>query len=220
LGSPCEPNNSKRAEQARKRMTEVSSMETIQQNIIVANAKRFLAQGQAFKAGMLIFERIPLELRPEWCTNIFELAYQHISPLPEIETLLDFVKHPEHWPLEESRRAHGVFDAIPQCSSPTTSDERIYQTVLYMAENVAGITYTSRQFTAPFDHNRGWRIAENISEISQFLDDEFANKAWQMHFDPRYIQLDIPVSCSRGCPICHPPKWDYLPDIKLRDAQS
>jgi len=194
-------------------------MNSIERAKIIATANAFWHEDQPVNAGMLIFERIPLDLRPQWAAAILEMAYLYIEPLPEIDRVFNFVRQPEAWPLEKGREAHGVFDAVRHFCKARGFPSDLLESVCGLAENVAGITFTSRQFAAPFDHNRGWWIAQNIKTINSHLPPtKFLEVAWQAHGDEQYILLDVPVSCNRGCPICHPPRWDYLPDIKLRDA--
>lgn len=194
-------------------------MNSAERSQIIAEASAFWHQDQPVKAGMLIFERIPLHLRPQWSAAILELAYPYIEPLPEIDLVFNFVREPQLWPLDKSREAHGVFDAVREFSIARGFPSDLIQSVCTLAENVAGITYTSRQFNAPFDHNRGWRIAEDIRAINTHLSNsKFVDAAWQSHCSEQYILLDVPVRCNRGCPICYPPKWDYLPSIRLSDT--
>jgi hypothetical protein len=183
---------------------------------IIAQANAFWLQAQPVKAGMLIFERIPLDLRPKWAATILELAYVYIEPLPQIDQVFNFVREPQSWPLDKGREAHGVFDAVRIFCQARGFPSDLIESVCGLAENVAGITYTSRQFNAPFDHNRGWRLAQDIKAINAYLSTPtFLDAAWQAHCDEQYIVLDAPVTCNRGCPICRLPKWDYLPNIKL-----
>jgi len=194
-------------------------MDAAQRSQIIAEANAFWLQNQPIKAGMLIFERIPLHLRPKWATTILELAYTYIESVPAIDKVFNFVREPEAWSLENGRQAHQVFDDVRLFSIARNFPSDLVESVCVLAENVAGITYTSRQFSAPFDHDRGWRIAQNIKTINEYLPNTpFLNNTWQAYCDPQYILLDTPLTCNRGCPVCQHPKWDYLPNIKLSDV--
>jgi hypothetical protein len=191
-------------------------MNSAERSQIIAEANAFWQKDQPVKAGMLIFERISLDMRPQWAAAILELAYPYIDPLSEIDQVFNFVREPESWSLEENHKAHGVFDAVRRFCNARGFPSDLIESVCRLAENVAGITYTSRQFNAPFDHNRGWLIAQNITTINVHLPNlKFLDAAWQVHCAEQYILLDAPISCNRGCPICHPPKWDYLPNINM-----
>src|SRR4051812_18878531 len=128
-------------------------MDSVQKQQIVNQAKDFWDRGVPVKAGMLIFERIPLEKRADWAVNILDFIYQHFNPIPEIDAVVEFARRAELWPKLRYREAHGLFDAVRVRSLNLSPIDPLDEKISRFAENTAGITYSSRQYPAPFDHN-------------------------------------------------------------------
>jgi len=188
-------------------------MDDIQKRQIVTEAKAFWDRGYPQKAGMLIFERIALEHRANWAANILVFAYRHIDPIPEIDTVLQFAKHPDLWSRDQRNEAHGIFDAVYTRTTRLSERDLFVGLVSQLAEHTAAIAYTSTQKWDCFDHSRGWDIADVLSKNIKYLQLDEA-VAWQTLANERYILLDEPIICHRGCPICQLPMWDYLSNIK------
>jgi hypothetical protein len=185
-------------------------MDDVQRRQIVSAARDFWDRDHPLKAGMLIFERIPLASRADWAADILEFAYQHIDPISEIDAVVHFARHPELWSREQRREAHGIIEAVQARSRKSLVDGLVLQ----LAEHTGAIAYTSTQLWDLFDHNRGWYIADVLNKTVKALQLDEA-VAWQIIANELYILLDEPVMCHWGCPICcYPPKWDYLPEIK------
>jgi hypothetical protein len=172
---------------------------------IVAQARAYWDEGFPRRTGMVIFECIPLDDRPLWAADLLEAVYSHIPPIPQVTAVLEFATKPELWPHSRRHEAHGIFDAVRDIN--LTSDESAHYQILDLAEDAAGITYTARQYPAPFDHARGWRIVELLYHLIKTLAlDE--TDAWQIVANKRYILLDAPIRCNPGCPTCMFPGWD------------
>lgn len=192
-------------------------MDSSLRSTIIAEARVYWDRGYPIKTGMLIFERIPLEFRAAWSADILEFAYRPFEPISEIDAVLEFARNPEQWPVTKARQAHDLFGAVRRRSLELPEKTEFDYLVSTLAEHTTGITYTSRQYPAPFDHNRGWRIVEIFKNLIALISlDEF--DAWQILVNENYLLLDFPIICHPGCPVCfHPdsPKWDYLPEIKV-----
>jgi hypothetical protein len=189
-------------------------MDNIKKQQIIAEARIYWDAEHPIKAGMLIFERVPLDFRAEWATSILEFVYAHIEPVPEIDAVLEFAKNPNQWPMAKAGQAHDLFTAVRKRSLERTPTTEIDNLISRLAENTTAVTYNSRQYPAPFDHQKAWRIADLFKELVARLQlgDDIA---WRVLSNQYYILLDTPISCNSACPMCHPPKWDYLPGIRL-----
>lgn len=179
---------------------------------IIAEAQLHYQNGDPLRAGMLIYERIPLEKREKWAGSILELLYSQIEPTPELDASLKFVQEPHLWPVERRREAHFIFDAIPHQSwNEPPRPDTLYDLICSLARDVVGVTYTTRQFPAQFDHYRGWSIVEWAKKIVEFVNDaDLSDSVWQAIFDDRYIALTSAISCHPGCPTCRSPRWIYF----------
>jgi hypothetical protein len=176
---------------------------------IIEQAKVHWNGGNALKTGEIIFERIPLELRSFWASDLLEFVYPQITPVPEITAALDFATQPEHWSRFRYQEAHRIFDELRSLLGQLADVDDIKADILTLAEYTVAITYTARQYPAPFDHNKGWRIVDQFYRLVKRLSfDEVT--AWDELTNKIYIRLEAPISCHSGCNVCHPPRWDYV----------
>jgi hypothetical protein len=143
-------------------------------------AKRWLS-GRPLEAGQLLFENLPLALRPKWATRILKevVAYFRIRSEP-IDQLLSIADKPGEW-----RQAHRVFDTLRDAGgsiaeSPVDAKERdLLYYFLPLAENVARVLYNATNPDDEFDEDSGWWIASNLRDIVDRFDDaEFSKCAW------------------------------------------
>ncbi len=186
-------------------------MDDLQKREIIERAKAYWDNNSPLKTGLIIFERIPLEFRPVWAADILAFVYPHLTPMPEVTAALEFASQPDQWPLSRSSEAHRIFVNISWQQGEFADFYSVEAQILELAKHMAGITYTARQYPAPFDHHRGWSIVEQLHNITKQIPlDEV--KAWEIVANERYILLDAPISCNPGCPICHPPRWEYFSD--------
>jgi hypothetical protein len=165
---------------------------------IVQAARFHWNNNQAFWAGGVIFETIPVDRRHEWAGEILQIAYPFFPKDAKIDKVLAFAKFPENWAGDENggvRAAHRIVDEVNRDYS--------YPLIFHFATQVGKIVYTSQQFPAPFDHSAGWKIAELLKEIVQKIGDEaFEVKAWSALANEDFIVLEKPVVCNPGCPMC------------------
>jgi hypothetical protein len=167
-------------------------------HLIIEKARACWDKDQAFLAGGVIFESIPVNRRHIWAYKILELAYSQYPKEAKIETVLEFAKYPEKWgygKVSRYRQAHMLVDQV----NSSYSDPIIFQ----LAAQVGKIVYTSQQYPAPFDHGAGWEIATILKHIvREIKDNEFEKLAWSVFADADFIVLEEPVMCHPGCPTC------------------
>jgi len=137
-------------------------------------AKELWNAGRALEAGRLLYERIPVELRPAWAAKILALACNYIPAIPEVEAVLEITSDPSRWP--EAREA---FSAVRKLT--LRAKDPLYEAVLILAENVAKVIYNSSGHLPFFDHDSGWWIAQNLKDVIDRVNDtEFALDAWSI----------------------------------------
>jgi hypothetical protein len=91
-------------------------------------------------------------------------AFESVACLPvippEVEAVREIARSPGRW-----AEAHAAFSAVRNLVLlvEKRSDERPRPEhgILYLAENVAKVTYNASAPRAPFDHDAGWWIAKN-----------------------------------------------------------
>lgn len=179
-------------------------MDDLQKQKVISEAAHFWNSGKPYSAGMLIFERIPLIFRPFWAANQLEFVRPYSRHLPEIDIALKFAREPDVWPIERCDEAHRIFYKIRRVSLVDQHDP-----ILTLAEHVTGITYTARQYPAPFDHDRGWRIVDQLYNVAKRYQLDMA-MTLNIVAQERYITLDAPIKCHSGCGWCFQPRWNYL----------
>jgi len=182
---------------------EVTIMNDEHQSQIIARAKAHWDAGIHALAGSRVFEHIPLTHCPIWAANLLQAVYQHIPPVPEVTAVLEFGWLPEQWPRFRAREAHEIFDAVRRINN-MADVETVQHQIFDLAEDAAGVIYTARQYPAPFDYERGWRIVERYYRVVQRLSLDMS-QAWDIVADKRYILQDLDASfrCTIGCPLCN-----------------
>jgi hypothetical protein len=177
-------------------------------NQIIAEARVYWDKGLPFHTGITLFERIPLRYRGRWAAQMLEAAYLHIPPIPEVTAAIEFARTPTMLSEDQGYMAHSVFSALRNLRLETSDLDSLSEQIVVLAEHTTGITYTARQYPAPYDHNRGWRIVEEFYVLVKQIPMHEIH-SWSIVANPRYILLDAPVPCNPGCPICQRPRWDY-----------
>lgn len=172
----------------------MSMMGTTFQQQTIQKAHILWDENEAFKAGGVIFETIPVNRRHQWAYEILKLASDHFPFNPRIEAVLAFAQAPENW-RESIRQAHEIVDEVNQHDD--------FPIIFRLATQIGKIVYTAQQFPAPFDHSAGWKIAEMLKLTVQEINDrEFEAKAWLTLANQDFIVLEEPVMCHPGCPTC------------------
>src|SRR5215468_2611842 len=99
------------------------------------------------------------EERPPWALRVLDACASRLPELPPaVRTVRTIVEIPERW-----REAHDAFTAVRRVvlQHPRSEPPTVEHGVLYLAENVAKVTYNASGEPAPFDHDAGWWIAKN-----------------------------------------------------------
>jgi hypothetical protein len=165
--------------------------------------------GDVFQAGVLLYERIPRLLRPQWGAELLEVVSRSIFNAPEIEAVIAFARTPEQWADgldHKSNAAHNFFDAVRHLTLQIERQEKRqpFESVLLLAENVAKVTYNAYRYRAPFDHDAGWWITANLKSIIDTMNNlEFTSVALPALFNEQYVELEAPVRCNPYCGICY-----------------
>jgi hypothetical protein len=141
--------------------------------------------GRSLEAGRLLFERIPMELRPAWAASVLDIALSYLPTIPEVEAVLQIAEDPSRWP-----EAYEAFSAVRALTLQAEGQAggQLYPQVLGLAELVAKVTYNASEDIAPFDPDSGWWIAVVLKNIVDEADDpEFAVKAWAVLSSERFL---------------------------------
>jgi len=173
-------------------------MDNVLKQKLIAEAFAYWNGGQAFQAGGIIFESIPVNRRHQWAYEILKFAYSRFPKDPSLDAVLEFAGHPEKWGEgnhSHSSEAHRIVDEVNR----RHEDPIIFR----LAAQVGKIVYTAQRYPAPFDHSAGWKIVEILKQIAQELNDrEFEAKAWSTVANESFVELEEPVMCHPACPTC------------------
>ena len=156
---------------------------------------------QAYEASKFIYEHIPRQNRATWAGNILKLAYPHFSPAADIEAVIQFAENANLWSQDRQKEACSIIDTVNRFPKklPTPFPQLIY----LLATNVGKVAYNAKHFPAPYDHDAGWQIGENLKQIAQAIaSQEFEENAWVQLCNEQFLQLDQPIICHPACPIC------------------
>lgn len=149
---------------------------------IVIRARRYWSKGQTLRAGILIFENLPNETRPQWASNILRLAVERNGIKSEvIENVISIANSPDEW-----GKAHDVFSAVRDKTLQVDQwgphpQRTLLQCHLVLAELVAKVTYNATNPPDEFDEDSGWWIAPCLKHILDLVDDEaFSETMWSV----------------------------------------
>lgn len=144
---------------------------------LIAEAYSHWSSGNPLEAGRLVYEQIPNNQRPFWASRILDLCIPLIPPVPEVDTISEIAADRARW-----KEAHSAFWPLRQLTlkaEASTSTNRLYSGILYLAENVAKVTYNASNEPAPFDEDAGWWVVSTLRYLVDNVDDStFAIKAW------------------------------------------
>ena len=110
-------------------------------NETVIKARELWTAGQATQAGGLLYRQIPIARRPIWAAQILDLCRSITRSPREVDAVYNMAVNPSKW-----SRGHDAFDAVRlltlRYEKAKTKDE-LYGGLLYLAENVAKVTYNA-----------------------------------------------------------------------------
>jgi hypothetical protein len=138
--------------------------------------------GDALEAGKLLYEHLVVNQRPGWALAVLDACCAGLSVPSEVEAVREIACTRARW-----AEAHAAFQAVRKLvlrgEQRRTDARGPEHGVLYLAENVAKVTYNA-SFAAPrlpmfepaidvgaFDHDAGWWVAKNARWIVEHSTD-------------------------------------------------
>lgn len=119
-------------------------------------------RAEALEVGRTVYEALTVTERPTWAARLLRLCLTQLEDPPQqVVHVADLAEAPRRW-----TEAHEAFQAVRQLTLRAERRPRIEREalILYVAENVAKITYSASGAPAPFDHNAGWWLLMNVRE--------------------------------------------------------
>jgi hypothetical protein len=146
-----------------------------------SRARNLWKEGQALDAGKLIFESLPLELRPQWAARVLRLVVDRTGVTGQlIERVIGIANTPSDW-----GKAHDAFSALRKTTLELEqlrvrgAEQDLLLNHLLFAELVAKVTYNSTSPPDEFDEESGWWIAPCLKDILDLVNDEqLSMAAW------------------------------------------
>jgi len=127
-------------------------------------ARDLFLKGEDLKAGEMLAKAVPAQEQPRWAANLLELvAYQY--PVPQtVSELIKVAKDPKKWP--SARTLFGELrNKLLEIEKTPSKFEQHLVGVLYLAENVAKLTYNASGGSAPYDADSAWWIPQNVRYV-------------------------------------------------------
>jgi hypothetical protein len=127
--------------------------------------------GDPLEVGKILYERLDPRRRPSWAVGVLDACCSALSTVPaEVEAVREIASTPARW-----MEARAAFQAVRSVVLANESRSRLAQTVdeamLYLAENVAKVTYNATGASAPYDHDAGWWVAKNARALVELSTD-------------------------------------------------
>jgi hypothetical protein len=126
---------------------------------ILKSAEEAWRGGRPVEAGRVLYERLARKDRPAWALAVLDACYADQANIPrEVEAVREIARDPSRW-----TEAHDAFSAVRRLvlrnEKRTAVPTDVADGLLYLAENVAKVTYNASGASAPFDHDAGWWVA-------------------------------------------------------------
>jgi hypothetical protein len=136
------------------------------------------ATGQAQRAGWVIYEATPNKCRASWAADILELACSRVPTVPaQIQTVIAIARDAKRW-----QEAHAAFSAVRDLTlveERSHAGGRVYESLLFVAENVAKVVYNASGEPAPFDDDCGaWLVGCLRHLVDTIGSVEWEQRAW------------------------------------------
>jgi hypothetical protein len=146
-------------------------------NETVSKALELWNADQATKAGWLLSEQIPIANRPFWAAMILDLCRRLTRPPLAVRAVCAIAARRYLW-----RWGHVAFHAVRRLTlqyEEAKSKDEVYGGLLYLAENVAKVTYNATNPPDPFDEDVGaWVVSCLCYLVNKVGNPEFETKAW------------------------------------------
>ena len=141
--------------------------------------------GESFRAGGILFEKLPTDRRPAWAARSLRLVLDRsgLRSSP-IERVLEVADNPAEW-----KDAHKLFSTLREETlkldslrvNGLTEKEELLGCILSLAELVAKVTYNATNPPDEFDEDSGLWIASCLRGFvdHQWNDKTFSEAAWK-----------------------------------------
>jgi len=120
--------------------------------------------GEAQLAGCMIYDAVPMAMRPGWAADILELACARWPAVPtQVRAVIEIGRDPKRW-----REAHAAFSAVRKLTlveDQSHAGGDIYLAVLVTAENAAKVIYNASGESAPFDFECGYWLVGCLGHL-------------------------------------------------------
>ena len=134
---------------------------------------------QAREAGELICTQIPDAVRPFWAARILDLCRRRIRSPLAVHAVCFLAKRRFLW-----RWGHVAFGEVRSLTlryEDGKNKDEVYGGLLYLAENVAKVTYNATNPPDPFDDDvDAWVVSCLRYLVDKVNDPEFETQAWHL----------------------------------------
>jgi hypothetical protein len=114
----------------------------------------------------MVYEQLPKDVRPGWAGSILDLCRRRFPHVREVDDVYFISCDCTHW-----ARARHAFDAVRCLTLAETAPFPGAPLLFRLAENTAKVIYNASGASAPYDHNAGWKVVEDLQALCEFIDD-------------------------------------------------
>ncbi len=160
---------------------------------VIAQAQAHWGSGRILDAGQLLFDVIPRSKQPAWAAKILSVAAELLGTKePAIDEVLQISRDTNRW-----REGRQVFEQLRWCT--LREEGRWFRTnrrkrrlhLLYLAENVAKVTYNASLPPDAFDEDAGWWVVRCFHDCIKILDGkESLETSWAAIVDAQISAAD------------------------------
>jgi hypothetical protein len=141
----------------------------------VSEALELWNADQATQAG----EQVPMAIRPLWAARVLDLCRRLMQPPLAVPVVYGIATRRFLW-----RWGHLAFPAVRRLTlhdEKSKVQDEVCGGLLYLAENVAKVTFTATNPPDPFDQDGGaWVVSCRRSLVNQVNNPEFETQAWSL----------------------------------------
>jgi hypothetical protein len=137
----------------------------------LAAAAECWSNGKIVDAGRLIFEHLPIRLRPVWAADLLRLILKQTRiECDQIEAILTVTEDQTRW-----KESYAIFMLLRDCTldlikhNSLPPSESLILAVVGLAEDVAKVTYNASDPPDRFDDDAGWYIVPAVKHICDLV---------------------------------------------------
>jgi len=142
-------------------------------------AREFWDSGDAWSAGKLVDNHIPMEKRAEWVEGVLDVVTVMFEKEPSIEAVVDFARNPNKFGNGHEGNGKAAHHLVDSVNRFPYHPKAFSQTIFILTAHAGKVVYNAQGFGVPFDYHAALTVFEMAKRMTQeFQDNKFEVNLW------------------------------------------